>query len=380
MRFSDPENIAEITTPARAFECRNGPNDWKYKATMIDREDYTRVEKPNTRGKVLGGSSCINYYTWVRGSKATFDDWEEFGGSAWKWEEVKKYFDKVGLFLHLTSTLSYLTQQPVTYHDDNNNYPHVRNIGLGGPLHIEHADLVPELQPFRDALLKAWQSKGLKVNDDIYSGYVSGLTHCATSIYKGVRSSSWSFLVGKPNIQVLSSSYGKRLIINENCATGVEVRGPNDEDIIIKARKEVIVAGGVYESPKLLMLSGIGTEKELAQFAIKAIVDSSHVGRNLIDHPILSHVFRLKDGLGLDDHLLRAGPQKEGAVTAYNRDHTGALASGLLELVGFPRIDDRLNKIQAYVKAKQENGGKDPFGPAGQPHFEIDFVVSIQIS
>lgn len=187
----------------------------------------------------------------------------------------------------------------------------MRNIGLGGPLHIGHADLVPELQPFRDALLKAWQSKGLKVNDDIYSGYVSGLTHCATSIYKGVRSSGWSFLVGKPNIQVLSSSYGKRLIINDNCATGIEVGGPNDEDITIRARKEVIVAGGVYESPKLLMLSGIGPEKELAQFAIKATVDSPHVGRNLIDHPILSHVFRLKDGLGLDDHLLRAGPQRK---------------------------------------------------------------------
>lgn len=62
---------------------------------MIDRPDCTRVEKPNTRGKVLGGSSCLNYYTWVRGSKGTFDDWEEFGGNGWNWEGVKKYFDKV---------------------------------------------------------------------------------------------------------------------------------------------------------------------------------------------------------------------------------------------------------------------------------------------
>lgn len=78
---------------------------------MIDREDYTRVEKPNTRGKVLGGSSCLNYYTWVRGSKATFDDWEEFGGSGWNWEGVKEYFDKVCPFPHIISTLSNLTQQ-----------------------------------------------------------------------------------------------------------------------------------------------------------------------------------------------------------------------------------------------------------------------------
>lgn len=95
---SDPEKIETITTPARAFECRDGPNDWKYKFTMIDRPDYTRVEKPNTRGKVLGGSSCLNYYTWVRGSKGTFDDWEEWAGRDWNWDGVKEYFDKVYFF------------------------------------------------------------------------------------------------------------------------------------------------------------------------------------------------------------------------------------------------------------------------------------------
>lgn len=84
-----------ITTPARAFETRGSTYDWAYKTTMIDRPEYTRIEKPNTRGKVLGGSSCLNYYTWIRGSKATFDDWAEFGGDTWNWENTKEYFDKV---------------------------------------------------------------------------------------------------------------------------------------------------------------------------------------------------------------------------------------------------------------------------------------------
>ncbi|KAJ5679800.1 hypothetical protein N7462_008044 [Penicillium macrosclerotiorum] len=353
----DPDKIPEVTTPARAFECRNGPVDWKYKSTLIDRPDYTRVEKPNTRGKVLGGSSCLNYYTWVRGSKGTYDDWEDFGGSEWNWRGVKDYFDK-----------------PATYHDDGNNYPHVRNIGLGGPLNVEHADLVPELRPFRDALLQAWQSKGLEVNDNIYDGTQTGLTRCINTIYKGVRSSSWSFLVGKPNVHILPSSHCERLIIQGDQAVGVDIREPNGKCIKVKVRKEVIIAGGVFESPKLLMLSGIGPEKELAQFGIKAISSSPHVGRNLLDHPILPHVFRLKNGLGLDDHLLRVGPQKAGAIAAYNRDHSGPLGSGLLEIVGFPRIDERLARIKEYTKAKLDNGGKDPFGPAGQPHFQIDFV------
>lgn len=82
-------------TPARAFELRGSEYDWGFKATMVDRPDYTRVEKPITRGKALGGSSCGNYYTWLRGSKGTYDDWAEFGGDSWTWEKCKEYFDKV---------------------------------------------------------------------------------------------------------------------------------------------------------------------------------------------------------------------------------------------------------------------------------------------
>ncbi|KAE9371805.1 GMC oxidoreductase [Stipitochalara longipes BDJ] len=90
----DPEKIEEVMTPAQAFECRNVPNDWKYKPTFIDRPDYTRVEKPNTRGKVLDGSSGLKDFTWVRGSKGTFDNWEAFGGLGWNWEGNNEYFDK----------------------------------------------------------------------------------------------------------------------------------------------------------------------------------------------------------------------------------------------------------------------------------------------
>ena len=73
---------------------------------MIDRPDYTRVEKPNTRGKVLGGSSCLNYYTWVPGSAATFDDWAEFGGESWNWKGVEKYLRKVWWHLVLREALA----------------------------------------------------------------------------------------------------------------------------------------------------------------------------------------------------------------------------------------------------------------------------------
>jgi choline dehydrogenase len=87
--------IPEVTTPTRAFELRDRAYDWAYKTTMIDRPDYTRVEKPNTRGKVLEGSSYLNYYTWVPGSAATFDDWAGFGGDSWNWKGAEKSLKKV---------------------------------------------------------------------------------------------------------------------------------------------------------------------------------------------------------------------------------------------------------------------------------------------
>ncbi|KAK4445143.1 putative GMC oxidoreductase [Podospora aff. communis PSN243] len=356
--ISNPQDIDAITTPARAFELRDSKYDWAFKTGMIDRPEYTRIEKPNTRGKVLGGSSCLNYYTWIPGSAATFDDWAEFGGEDWTWENVKEYLYK-----------------PATYHDDKGLFrPELKYIGQNGPVPVSHSDLIPELEGFRDALTKAWVSKGHELTDDVHNGTMRGLWKSTNSIYNGKRSSSWLYLVGKPNITVLSETNSKRLLIENNKAIGVDVIGPDGNTYTFRAKHEVIVSNGVYESPKLLMLSGIGRATDLSRFNIQTLVDSPHVGQNLLDHPILPHVFRLKDGYGLDNHLLRAGLQHDAAVSSYRWKNAGPLTSGLLELVGLPRIDDRLEKIPAYRAAKAANNRLDPFGPGGQPHFEIDFV------
>lgn len=182
------------------------------------------------------------------------------------------------------------------------------------------------------------------------------------------------YLQGKDNVAVLAKTHSKKLIIDKGKATGVEVLGPDGETYKFSANYEVIVSQGVFESPKLLMLSGIGPEKGLQDFGLSPVVASEHVGQNLLDHPIMPHVFRLKDGLGLDGHLLRPGLAHDAAVSAYANKNKGPYTSGLLELVGLPRIDAWLDKDAEYVARKKANGGVDPFGPDGQPHFEIDFV------
>ncbi|EFX01567.1 glucose-methanol-choline oxidoreductase [Grosmannia clavigera kw1407] len=357
----NPEEVPDITTPAKAMDLRGSKYDWAYKTTIVKREDYERIEKPNTRGKTLGGSSSLNYFTWVPGCKPTFDRWAEFGGKEWTWDPLVPYLRK-----------------SATYHDDHGLYDKSLNkIGAGGPLPISHSELLDGMEGFREALTKAWKSTGQPFTENIYDGEMNGLTHCVDTIYHGRRSGSFLFVKNKPNITILPESLSKKLLFDEEGkkAMGVTIlAGPEGHEISVYADREVIVSQGVFESPKLLMLSGIGPAKELTQHGIPLVVDSPHVGQNLLDHPGVPFVLKVKDGFGMDDHLLRTGPLNTAAVDQYKKDGTGPVGSGLLEMVGFPRIDKYLERDLDYVKAKKANGGLDPFSPEGQPHFELDFV------
>ena len=250
----------------------------------------------------------------------------------------------------------------------------MKDVGRNGPIHISHVDLIPELKPFRDALEKAWVSKGQKLTSDVYNGTQSGLFKCISSVYKGFRSNASVAVEGKTNIFVMPHTHAKRIEFDGETAVGITVTN-GDEEYTFNAKREVIISLGVYESPKLLLLSGIGPEVELKQHDIDVRVNSEHVGENLLDHPILAHVFRLKDGYGLDSHLLRPGLEKDAAVRKYAEKKEGPLSSGLLELVAFPRCDDQFKTSKEYREYMAKNNNVDPFGPAGQPHFEVDFVV-----
>lgn len=145
-----------------------------------------------------------------------------------------------------------------------------------------------------------------------------GLWKSTNSVYNGKRSSSWMYLKGKDNVAVLSETQSRKILIEDGKATGVEVQGPDGNSYTFRAKYEVVVSQGVFETPKLLMLSGVGPEKTLKDFGIKPVVASEHVGENLLDHPIMPHVIRLKEGFGLDSHLLRPGLAHDAAVSAYN--------------------------------------------------------------
>lgn len=354
------ENNEEIRTPGHAMELRGSQHDWAFKTTMVKRDDYERIEKPNTRGKALGGSSSLNYFSWVPGSKSTFDLWETYGGKEWTWDPLVHYLRK-----------------SVTYHDDAGLFPpELKKIGEGGPIPIAHADLMPEMKGFRDLLTKAWLSTGEPVTENIFDGEMRGLVHSVNTIYQGRRSGSFLAIAGKPNVTVLPEVRSKSLIIDnaDRTAKGVTVITSSGEELSFYADREVIVSQGVFETPKLLMLSGIGPAQELSKHNIPVVIDSPHVGQHLLDHPGVPFVLRVKDEFSMDSHVLRKGALQDKVVATYSKGHAGALSSPFLELIGFPRIDKYLEKSPEYRQAKAANNNLDPFCPYGQPHFELDFI------
>lgn len=91
---STPMDEDRIRIPGAGFNLLESEHDWAYESTMVDRDDCRRTEK-NTRGKVLGGSSCLNYFAWMRGCRGTYDEWVKFGGDEWSFDKCLPYFSKV---------------------------------------------------------------------------------------------------------------------------------------------------------------------------------------------------------------------------------------------------------------------------------------------
>lgn len=92
-------------TPSSAMSLRGGKHDWTYKHTMVNAPDYERLEMRNTRGKVLGGSSSLNYFTWLPCSGAIYDEWAQYGGEGWAYKNVKEYFKKVIITCFLVKSI-----------------------------------------------------------------------------------------------------------------------------------------------------------------------------------------------------------------------------------------------------------------------------------
>src|SRR5690554_4721626 len=213
------------------------------------------------RGKVVGGSSSINGMVYVRGHARDFDHWSDEGATGWAYADVLPYFKRM----------------------ENSHGGEQGWRGTDGPLNVQRG---PRRNPLYSAFVEAGRQAGFEVTEDYNGSKQEGFGPMEQTIHQGRRWSAANAYL-KPALKrknvSLVRGFARRVIIENQRATGVEIDARNSIQVV-KARREVIISASSINSPKLLMLSGIGPAEELRQFGIEVVADLPGVGRNLQDH------------------------------------------------------------------------------------------------
>ncbi len=248
-------------------------HDWGYDAEPEPRLNGRPIEA--TRGKVLGGSSSINVMAYVRGHSGDYDRWAQKGCQGWSYADILPYFRRCENWEGGEDTWR----------------------GVGGPLQTTRARN-PDI--LWDAWLEAIKAAGYPITDDFNGEHGEGFGRSQSTIGNGRRSSAAvAYLrpaMKRPNVTVEIKALATRITMDGTRATGVEyTQGGNT--VKATAAREVILSGGVFNSPQLLMLSGIGDPDHLKDVGIETVVPLRGVGKNLQDHlAVLVHFWRNDTG------------------------------------------------------------------------------------
>jgi choline dehydrogenase-like flavoprotein len=268
---------AELMPVACASLQLNPATDWMYTADPGRAGLGLKGRRmPVPRGKMLGGSSGINYMAYVRGHPGDFDEWAAGGAIGWSYADVLPYFRKSE---GLTPSDEVVIDGPAH--------------GTEGPLGVSvRSPVLSGAREFVEAAEAAGIARG-DYNGRDRGGPVGVVSLLQTTTRQGRRSSTYrAFLAGeverRPNLSILTGAQATRVLLEgqpgELEARGVEYRTTAGETITALARKEVIVCGGAVGSPHLLLLSGIGPRRELEAVGVRCLVDSPAVGKHLKDH------------------------------------------------------------------------------------------------
>lgn len=262
----------DIHDPAGLFALRGGAEDWAYATAPQQYAADRALRWP--RGKVLGGSSSLNGMIYVRGHRTDYDHWAYLGNAGWDYERLLPYFKRSEDFDRGASR----------YH------------GQGGPLHVLSQF---EPHPVNQAIIAAALEKGYPYRDDFNAGAaeIYGVGLCHLTIKDGQRQSAASAYL-KPalvrhNLTLLTRALARRLLFEGTRCMGVEYTQHGGLKQAY-ATTEVIISSGTLESPKLLLLSGIGPADQLRHLGMGVLVELPGVGQNLHDHTLVPLIYAAK--------------------------------------------------------------------------------------
>ena len=300
-----------------AIQVPSKTNNWAFETTPQPGLNGRVGYQP--RGKALGGSSAINAMVYIRGHRSDYDGWAALGNQGWAYDDVLPYFKKA----------------------ENNELIRDNYHGSGGPLNV--ADLRTS-NPFQDYFLEAGRQLQLPVTDDFNGADQLGLGIYQVTQKNGQRwSAARAYIepnLSRPNLKVVTGAQARKIVFGGKRAIGIEF-GRDGKLESVRAKQEIILSSGAFQSPQLLMLSGVGNAPDLKAFGIEVVHHSPGVGENLQDHIDFAFSYRSRslDNFGVSFAGFRKLWREIGR---YRRDGVGMVTSNIAECGGFLKTDPNL--------------------------------------
>lgn len=274
-----PERHLLMKMPLTFTALRGHPTlEWGY---GTDPEPYANGRIiPAARGRVLGGSSSVNGMMYSRGHPRDYDQWRQMGAGGWGWDEVLPYFKK----------------------SERNWRGEGAAHGASGPLRVTQ---LKSREPMVQAIRATARGRGYRVLDDFEAGDPEGFALPDLTVFGGRRASaSKAFLKpaqGRANLTIITGAHVTRIVVEKGRATGVDYQADGQATSV--SAGEIVLSGGAYATPQILMLSGIGPAEHLRDVGITTLLDLPGVGSGLQEHPLAPMAFNLKKPLRFTEGL-----------------------------------------------------------------------------
>jgi len=298
--------------------------NWRFESEPVAGLNGRTSYQP--RGKMLGGTSSLNGMVYMRGTAADYDGWRQLGCVGWDYESVLTFFRKA----------------------ENQERGEDKFHGVGGPLNVTDAHYKHEII---DAIIESAVQAGIPRNRDFNGATQEGAGYYQATVGKGRRwSAATAYLKparGRRNLVVKPNAHATRIVIENGRAVGVEFRTSAGMEFA-RARGEVIVSGGVYGSPQLLLLSGIGPGDHLSEMGIDVTHHLAPVGANLHDH-FNSYVAWRSTRTGTFNELHRSPLQKLAAGARYLVGRDGPMTAIATHAGILTRTDPRFDRPDLQI-------------------------------
>ncbi|KAL2872637.1 GMC family oxidoreductase [Aspergillus lucknowensis] len=335
--------------------------DWNFN-TLPLKEGFDRRLR-YARGKTVGGSSARNFMVYQRGTKDSFNQWADIvGDDSWTWDAALPFFEKSCTLtppnMSMRAANSSVTYDATAF--DNS---------LNGPLQVSWPNYG---SPFSTHVEIGLEKIGIQPGSDFNGGSLNGSSWAATTISpedQARSSSETSFLkraTDETSIKVYTHTLAKRIVFDQSTstATGVKIE-TKGKTFTLTSRKEVILSAGVFQSPQLLMASGIGPKQTLERHGIPIIQDLPGVGQNLWDHVIFGVVHRV-DVITASNFVVHPLSAVE-ALADYTFRKSGPLTAPGFGVIGW-------EKVPAVLRREFKNTTLDALGQFPDDWPEIEYI------